>query len=222
MSAPVRVKAYSDDGAVSEQARAKGAENLQPLPPISAYAFSNIVSSVDSEDFQQAIDDIAEICAKGRMSFSDEHPSHLPPFGEITVASPGATRSHANRPGKRRALTSVPEASPTQNGSSKKTSESGSSEKTSGCAVVSRRSLIEQLRPVERLHVSINTGAIRIVSPWFASVSSAAVLAPQLSTDTNAMAGARADIPPAPARRSNEAAASLQRFLPQERGDEVT
>jgi hypothetical protein len=45
------------------------------------------------------------------MSLADEYASHLPPLGEITVASATSARAQVPRPGMRRVLTSVPEAS---------------------------------------------------------------------------------------------------------------
>jgi hypothetical protein len=67
----------------------------------------------DSTDFQSAIDGIAEICAKNRLSLAEEYGSHLPPVGEITAVTTDiiSVRQQHGRFGMRRALTSVPEAS---------------------------------------------------------------------------------------------------------------
>ena len=111
MTTPVLVRAYRGDFTSTfggSNGRGRGA---QGLPPISAYAFKNILRDTDSPEFQQAITGIAEICAKNRMSLADEYASHLPPLGEITAANSATARPHLARPGMRTALTSVPEAS---------------------------------------------------------------------------------------------------------------
>lgn len=109
MSAPLLVRTY-DNGRASEPStpRLRGA---QSLPPVASFAFAEILQSADSSDFRSAIDGIAEICAKNRMSLADEYASHLPPQGEITAASSAAARPHMQRLSKRTPLTSVPEAS---------------------------------------------------------------------------------------------------------------
>jgi hypothetical protein len=83
------------------------------LPPIAAFSFAEILRRADNADFQSAIDGIAEICAKNRMSLAEEYGSHLPPVGEITAVSTDCTpvRQQHGRLNMRRALTSVPEAS---------------------------------------------------------------------------------------------------------------
>jgi hypothetical protein len=77
-----------------------------------------------SRDFQIAIDGIAEICAKTKLSLADEYAAHLPPLGEITTASASAstTPRAPPRPGMRRVLTSVPEASSGSSEGSRKSS----------------------------------------------------------------------------------------------------
>lgn len=55
------------------------------LPAADDFSFSAILRAVDPE-IRDAIDAIAEICARSRMSLADEYDSHLPPQGEITGA----------------------------------------------------------------------------------------------------------------------------------------
>ena len=111
MAAPVLVRAYAGDNSSpygTSSARGGGA---RALPPVSSYTFAEILRASDCQDFQQAINGIAEICAKNHMSLADEYSSHLPPLGEITATNSAAVRPHLLRPGMRTALTSVPEAS---------------------------------------------------------------------------------------------------------------
>jgi hypothetical protein len=111
MAAPVLVRAYTGTAETVPSFQSTRQAEVHALPPISSYAFANILQEADCPDLQFAINGIAEICAKNRMSLADEYASHLPPLGEITAASSAAVRPHLNRPGMRRALTSVPEAS---------------------------------------------------------------------------------------------------------------
>jgi hypothetical protein len=60
----------------------------EQLPSAEDFSFSAILRAVDPE-IRDAIDAIAEICARSRMSLADEYDSHLPPQGEITGAGPG-------------------------------------------------------------------------------------------------------------------------------------
>lgn len=109
MAQPVLVRAYT--GRRGSTRRAPSSDD-QALPPVSAYTFAEILRTADtSPEFQAAIDGIAEICAKNRMSLADEYASHLPPLGEITAATSTTLRPHLLRPGIRRPLTSVPEGS---------------------------------------------------------------------------------------------------------------
>jgi hypothetical protein len=59
----------------------------EQLPSADDFSFSAILRAVDPE-IKDAIDAIAEICARSRMSLADEYDSHLPPQGEITDAGP--------------------------------------------------------------------------------------------------------------------------------------
>ena len=110
MAQPVLVRSYTSPkrtpfGSPSGRSHA--------LPPIAAFAFADILRAADSTDFQSAIDGIAEICAKNRLSLAEEYGSHLPPVGEITAVTTDiiSVRQQHSRFGMRRALTSVPEAS---------------------------------------------------------------------------------------------------------------
>ncbi|KAJ4377453.1 hypothetical protein N0V83_000278 [Neocucurbitaria cava] len=60
----------------------------EQLPAADDFSFSAILRAVDPE-IKDAIDAIAEICARSRMSLADEYDAHLPPQGEITGAGPG-------------------------------------------------------------------------------------------------------------------------------------
>lgn len=60
----------------------------EQLPAIEDFSFSAILRAVDPE-IRDAIDAIAEICARSRLSLADEYDAHLPPQGEITGAGPG-------------------------------------------------------------------------------------------------------------------------------------
>ncbi|KAF1941178.1 hypothetical protein EJ02DRAFT_455370 [Clathrospora elynae] len=59
----------------------------EQLPCVDDFSFSAILRAVDPE-IRDAIDAIAEICARSRMSLADEYDSHLPPLGEITGGAP--------------------------------------------------------------------------------------------------------------------------------------
>ncbi|OTA22556.1 hypothetical protein BTJ68_14253 [Hortaea werneckii EXF-2000] len=75
MTAPVLVKAYSGTtGNTSTVSSARPAA-IQPLPPVSSYAFADILRSADCPEFQHAINGIAEICAKSRLSLADDEGS---------------------------------------------------------------------------------------------------------------------------------------------------
>ncbi|KAF1954228.1 hypothetical protein CC80DRAFT_494047 [Byssothecium circinans] len=93
------------------------------LPSIEEFSFSAILRAVDPE-IRDAIDAIAEICARSRMSLADEYDAHLPPQGEITGTGPGWAAGMGSLVGRGRisrvgqgwaaaenTLTAVPEAS---------------------------------------------------------------------------------------------------------------
>jgi len=58
------------------------------LPSADDFSFSAILRAVDPE-IRDAIDAIAAICARSRLSMADEYDAHLPPQGEITSGGPG-------------------------------------------------------------------------------------------------------------------------------------
>ncbi|KAF2276559.1 uncharacterized protein EI97DRAFT_442483 [Westerdykella ornata] len=58
------------------------------LPPVDDFSFSAILRAVDPE-IRDAIDAIAEICARSRLSLADEYDAHLPPQGTITGTGTG-------------------------------------------------------------------------------------------------------------------------------------
>ena len=93
------------------------------LPAVDDFSFSGILRAVDPE-IRDAIDAIAEICARSRLSLADEYDAHLPPQGEIVNAGAGTGyvglmgRARAHGQGRvggsgwgEHALTVVPEAS---------------------------------------------------------------------------------------------------------------
>jgi hypothetical protein len=110
MAQPVLVRSYTSPKP-TPSGSPSGRSHV--LPPIAAFAFADILRTANSADLQSAIDGIAEICAKNRMSLAEEYGSHLPPVGEITAVSTDSTpvRQQHGRLNMRRALTSVPEAS---------------------------------------------------------------------------------------------------------------
>ncbi|KAG9193204.1 hypothetical protein G6011_03239 [Alternaria panax] len=123
------------------------------LPAADDFSFSAILRAVDPE-IRDAVDAIAEICARSRMSLADEYDSHLPPQGEITgrgsawAASTGALagRGRLNRISQAwtaadNTLMAVPEAS----SSSERLAQEGraeSSKKRSQSAYGSLKSVI--------------------------------------------------------------------------------
>lgn len=98
------------------------------LPSIEEFKFSLILQAVEP-DIHSAIDAIAEICARSRLSLADEYTAHLPPFTHSLPPMP-RTRppSHGMRGEGRRlalstgqALTTVPETSSSSEHSSPST-----------------------------------------------------------------------------------------------------
>nr|POE65675.1 hypothetical protein CFP56_58781 [Quercus suber] len=110
MAEPVLVRAYNARSPeVSPRSRKPTTNPSQTLPPVAAFAFNDVLRCADSPDFQRAIDGIAEIYSKSRLSLADEYAAHLPPLGEITAADSRGLRPDVLRPGARTALSSVPE-----------------------------------------------------------------------------------------------------------------
>jgi hypothetical protein len=99
------------------------ARHTERLPSLDDFSFSAVLRAVDPE-IRDAIDAIAQICARSRMSLADEYDAHLPPQGEITGTGPGwaagvgalVNRGRIPRTGQvwsaaENPLTAVPEAS---------------------------------------------------------------------------------------------------------------
>jgi hypothetical protein len=109
MAQPVLVRAFSTGKPTpSGSPSARG----PVLPPISAFAFADILRAADGPDLQAAIDGIAEICSKNRMSLAEEYASHMPPVGEIKTNRPGTAQARAMqaaKPSGGRVLESVAE-----------------------------------------------------------------------------------------------------------------
>ncbi|KAF2685141.1 hypothetical protein K458DRAFT_417224 [Lentithecium fluviatile CBS 122367] len=123
LSSP-RHHAMSGSPSQSPSALSAGlAGRTERLPSLDDFSFSAILRAVDPE-IRDAIDAIAEICARSRMSLADEYEAHLPPQGEITGTGPGwaagmgalVNRGRVSRVGQGwsavdNTLTAVPEAS---------------------------------------------------------------------------------------------------------------
>ncbi|KXL47935.1 hypothetical protein M433DRAFT_3024 [Acidomyces richmondensis BFW] len=203
---PVLVRAYTvtTGSPLSRPLHPSGTP--QALPPISSYAFADILRSADCPDFQDAIDGIAELCAKNRMSLADEYASHLPPFGEIT-ASTAVVRSSGmvRRPGLRmRALTSVPEAS-----SSSGSEGSGRIKKRRRIFSFGRKTEETQDVVVRRIRIG-SMGRSVVAGSTIAMAESDSLFQPAFLTADDALPSTR---PPPPRRVNSEAMASLQRLL---------
>ncbi|KAF1969783.1 hypothetical protein BU23DRAFT_557401 [Bimuria novae-zelandiae CBS 107.79] len=130
------------------------AGQTERLPSIEDFSFSAILRAVDPE-IRDAIDAIAEICARSRMSLADEYDAHLPPQGEITGAGPGwaagvgalVGRGRISRIGQgwaaaENTLTAVPEASSSSERLAGETRGTPSSKKRSQSAYGSLKSVI--------------------------------------------------------------------------------
>ena len=115
----IAMNGHSNNSALS----AGLARHNEQLPALEDFSFSAILRAVDPE-IRDAIDAIAEICARSRMSLADEYDSHLPPQGEITGTGPSwaastgalAGRGHLSRISQgwtaaNNTLMAVPEAS---------------------------------------------------------------------------------------------------------------
>lgn len=204
-AAPVLVRAYTGVTGTSLSAPSGVRDDrtaVQALPPVSSYAFADILRSADGPDFQNAIDGIAEICAKNRMSLAEEYASHMPPVGEITATSSvPAPRSHTHRPGMRRALTSVPEAS------SSSSEGSGSSKKRKHMFSF-RRQEVADGAVLRKIRIGSMGRTI--------SVSSSIAITSNVQWPSDAVAATAVDStarPGLPQRTPSEATLSLQRLL---------
>jgi hypothetical protein len=82
-------RSFAMNGHMHTSALSAGlAGKSEQLPSADEFSFSAILRAVDPE-IRDAVDAIAEICARSRMSLADEYDSHLPPQGEITGGGPG-------------------------------------------------------------------------------------------------------------------------------------
>ena len=82
-------RSFAMNGHLNTSALSAGlARQNEQLPAVEDFSFSAILRAVDPE-IRDAIDAIAEICARSRMSLADEYDAHLPPQGEITGTGPG-------------------------------------------------------------------------------------------------------------------------------------
>lgn len=145
MNSPLLVRTY--ENRTSPATLPLRTRRMQALPPIASFTFAEILRSADSADLQSAIDGIAEICAKNRMSLADEYGSHLPPQGEITAANTTAARPHLARLDVRRPLTTVPEAS------SSGSEGSGGSKKRKNSLFFFRSQKAEPIQPPRTMRI---------------------------------------------------------------------
>lgn len=207
-AAPVLVRTYRGDGSVHFNSSGTMGKGAHALPPISSYSFAAILRSADSPEFQHAIDGIAEICAKNRMSLADEYSSHLPPLGEITAASSAAARPHALRPGMKRVLTSVPEGSSGSSEGSRK-----SKKRTSGLFSF-RRKEPAQIPPMKSMRIG-SMGRTIPVNGTTAMATHVDLPADSESATQKSSDAIEAHPQPVAARRTSAASSSLQRLLGQ-------
>jgi hypothetical protein len=147
-------RSFAMNGQTPASALSAGlAGRSEQLPSAEDFSFSAILRAVDPE-IRDAIDAIAEICARSRMSLADEYDAHLPPQGEITGGGSGWAASTGALAGRGRlnrisqgwtaadnTLMAVPEAS----SSSERLAQEGraeSSRKRSQSAYGSLKSVI--------------------------------------------------------------------------------
>lgn len=116
-SQPVLVRTYS----AVERSRPSSANpslrhTTQPMPAkstipsVDAFSFDGILRAIEPE-INEAIDGIAEIYARSRLSLADEYGSHLPPQGEIASSRLRHSGLAIRTMGMERTLTTVTEAS---------------------------------------------------------------------------------------------------------------
>lgn len=161
-SQPVLVRAYTS----SERSRPSSASRSPAmlampagthLPPIEAFSFDGILRAVEP-DVHEAIDGIAEIYARSRLSLADEYGSHMPPQGEIISPRSRYSGLAIRTTGLERTLTTVAEASSSSErlaGESRAGSTAGSGKAT---AYGSLRSIISRGR-------SSSAGSVPATSP---------------------------------------------------------
>ncbi|KAE9967542.1 hypothetical protein BLS_006316 [Venturia inaequalis] len=163
-SQPVLVRAYTS----SERSRPSSASRSPAmlampagahLPPIEAFSFDGILQAVEPE-VHEAIDGIAEIYARSRLSLADEYGSHMPPQGEIVNPRSRYSGLATRTTGLERTLTTVAEASSSSErlaGESRAGSTAGSG-KGKATAYGSLRGIISRGR-------SSSAGSVLAISP---------------------------------------------------------
>jgi hypothetical protein len=80
------------------------------LPSVDAFSFDGILRAIEP-DINEAIDGIAEIYARSKLSLADEYGAHLPPLGEINNPRMRHSGLAIRTSGLERTLTTVTEAS---------------------------------------------------------------------------------------------------------------
>jgi hypothetical protein len=163
-SQPVLVRAYTgSDRSRPPSANPSPAILAMPagvnLPPIEAFSFDGILRAVETE-VHEAIDGIAEIYARSRLSMADEYGSHMPPQGEIINPRSRYSGLAIRTTGLERTLTTVAEASSSSErlaGESRAGSTAGSG-KGKATAYGSLRSIISKGR-------SSSAGSVPAMSP---------------------------------------------------------
>ena len=88
---PVLVRAYASESELFQDSsvmlsRRQPAGKRLDLPSIDQFSFDQILNSIEPE-IHEAIDAIAEICARSKMSSADSYNAHLPPQGIITASA---------------------------------------------------------------------------------------------------------------------------------------
>jgi hypothetical protein len=170
-SQPVLVRSYTGGDTSRTPSVApipRGASSMRnntPLPPIEAFSFDGILRAVEP-DIQGAIDGIAEIYARSRLSLADEYGAHMPPLGEITSPRIRQSGLVIRTTGLERTLTTVAEAS---SSSERLAGESRAGSRTSAgkgkmTAYGSLRSIISKGKSPER-EVAVNDERERTIVP---------------------------------------------------------
>ncbi|KIW07355.1 uncharacterized protein PV09_02201 [Verruconis gallopava] len=116
-SRPVVVKTYTQvdrsrpsSASTSTRGQARSMTTSASLPPVDAFSFDGILRAIEPE-ISDAIEGIAEIYARSRLSLADEYGSHLPPQGEILSHRVRHSGLAIRTAGLERTLTTVTEAS---------------------------------------------------------------------------------------------------------------
>jgi hypothetical protein len=127
------------------------------LPSVDAFSFDGILRAIEP-DINEAIDGIAEIYARSKLSLADEYGSHMPPQGEISGPRMRHSGLAIRTAGLERTLTTVTEASSSSErlaGGSK--AGSIASGKGKGTAYGSLRSIISRGRSSSHSSVQPDT-----------------------------------------------------------------